>query len=892
MIAKNSLQVTIVAFLLCFMPFAVSPTLAETRVALVIGNSAYQHHQPLKNPRNDADEVVRVLKAAEFRVLDGRDLEKSQFETLLKRFLRELNNADVSLLYYSGHAVQVDGNNFLIPTNARLKDDHDLELETINLDTVRRYMQLNSRLQLIFMDACRDNPFIGRRFTRAAVQRPSGETTRGLALVRAGAGSLIAYSIDPDSVALDGNGRLSPFTSAFVKHALSPGVEIRNLLTRIRKDVRKATNNRQTPWENSSLEGSFYFVPPRPAPIVEKLHKQKVSNQLNAVALSAAAPYQPEGGGVEVTFQTLPEVGHLTIEGRKIALGTSVDAKDWDKLTYHPDKDVADTVALIGYTAADNWGNKVPAIIALSVSNTPGQEPSSGSEPETTAKKQAAKLARLRARLLASLDGPAQVPIGVGPVPIGLNAKSTSAAADGQCRLVVDAGPDKGTLRAGERIIGTGEAIGLQELSTLTFEPIVETQGTTFRIQASLVDQSGTRGEPFGLDLNPQLDPCDTLAGQPFDLQGVANPGVRAAYIEVDDARAACLEAVTNFPEVPRFVFQLGRAEQAGGQANSALGLFETAAKMGHIRANTSLGLLYAFGGKGKVDQKRAVALFKIDAERGDPYAMHSLGKRMYRGIGTKQDKKTALTMLLQAAEIGHPFPMNELGTIFKVGEGVKKDAARSLRYYTDSASRGDIFGFNNLATLFFDGFGVKQDYKQAPHLFQKAFEGGHPYAGTNIGRMYFNGQGVEKSQETAAFWYELSAERGDAWAAANRGWIALHGNKKLRNRVQSARYYALAASLTQHVSFASEKVTSASEAKKHLAQISVAEKQSAILETLAEFLGKAKPKSSKYGKTARRQVKSALKTKGFEFAGKLDADLVSLTRVLWLKNNPRFDLF
>ncbi len=864
---------------------------AETRLALVIGNGEYQHHPALKNPINDAEAVLRVLKAAEFRVLDGRNLDKYQLENLFKEYLRELNDADVALLYYSGHAVQVGGENYLIPTGAKLQNDHDLELEAINLGTIRRYMEKRSRLQLIFLDACRDNPFIGRKFTYSASPTRSNETTRGLALVQAGAGSLIAFSTDPNSVASDGDGDLSPFTQAFVQHALTPAIDIREVMTRVRRDVRRLTNNRQTPWENSSLEGNFYFVPPRPAPVVEKLHKQAVAASIAETRLTAAAPHQPEGGDLDITFDTLPDTGFLSLSGKRLAMGASINAADWAKLSYHPAAANPGTVTLIGYTVADAWGNKVPGMIAMTLSGTPvGDKPPDGNARQT--EEQISRyLGTLRTKLLGLAGKGLSPTIGVGPVPLNLGVGDLDNKTSVATRLLLTEVPANGTLRTGDRILLAGETATLKELERLTFEPIVGSEAKRLALKVEFVSASGLRSGLASVDLTPALNPCDVLAAGPFDLQGVASPGVNAAYIKAEKAREACLEAVASYPSVTRFLFQLARAEQAAGNTSQARSLFELAARKGHIRANWSLGMIYALGGQVEPDQDKATNYFSIGTEYGDPYAMHTLGKRMYRGVGIKEDRKKGLTLLLQAAEIGHTYSMNELGALFKRGEGVAKDPARSVRYYTDSAVRGDIYGYNNMGTLFESGFGVKKDHEQALHFYKRAHEGGHPYAGRNIGIMYLQGRGVEKSQTVAAFWYELSAERGDAWSAANRGWLALNGEASLRNPVEAARYYALASSLVQRVSDVKQKVTPATEAQKYFKKISKRQKQAALMEVLAELVDRKKLKTAKFDKAARALARKLLKRSGRKYSGVIETDLISLTRVLWLKKNPRFDL-
>jgi uncharacterized caspase-like protein len=221
-----------------------SPAAAERRVALVIGNGAYLRAPPLTNSVPDAQAVAETLRRLDFEVLLGTDLDKIGTEKILKRYVQSLAGADVSLFYYSGHAVQVDEQNHLIPTSAAIRTFGELALETVSLDTVLAYMRENSKVQLAFLDACRDNPFTDQA---APLARAGGNKAQGLARVSTAAGSLVAFSTEPGKVAFDGGGRLSPFTGSFVGRAVEPRVEIRRLLTRVRVDVVEATRGQQIP---------------------------------------------------------------------------------------------------------------------------------------------------------------------------------------------------------------------------------------------------------------------------------------------------------------------------------------------------------------------------------------------------------------------------------------------------------------------------------------------------------------------------------------------------------------------------------------------------------------------------------------------------------------------
>jgi hypothetical protein len=230
---------------------------ADKRVALVIGNSAYQHAPVLKNPGNDAVDMVASLRKLGFEVIEGLDLDKAAMDRTIRDFAEALNDAQVGVFFYSGHGVQVNGQNYLVPVDAQLTTAAALDFEMVPLDLVHRTMEREAKANVIFLDACRDNP-LSRNLARAMGTR-SANISRGLAAVESGVGTLISFSTQPGNVALDGNGRNSPFAGALAKRILTPGDDLSTLLINVRNDVMEATNGKQIPWEHSALRARLYF---------------------------------------------------------------------------------------------------------------------------------------------------------------------------------------------------------------------------------------------------------------------------------------------------------------------------------------------------------------------------------------------------------------------------------------------------------------------------------------------------------------------------------------------------------------------------------------------------------------------------------------------------------
>lgn len=225
---------------------------AETRLALVIGNSGYIK-APLANPRNDAQEIAQSLTQVGFTVRMLVDADQLAMRAAILAFGRELRGGDsVGVFYYAGHGVQVDGQNYLIPIGADVTDAAEIPLQAISLTELLKTMEAaESRVNIAILDACRDNPYPAR--TRSVV--------RGLAPVQSPAGTLIAFATGPGEVALDGDGPNSPYSGALAANIMEEGVPLEETFRRTRRQVLKATGNRQVPWEHSSLTGEFFFRP-------------------------------------------------------------------------------------------------------------------------------------------------------------------------------------------------------------------------------------------------------------------------------------------------------------------------------------------------------------------------------------------------------------------------------------------------------------------------------------------------------------------------------------------------------------------------------------------------------------------------------------------------------
>ncbi|RUU12796.1 hypothetical protein EOD23_06420 [Mesorhizobium sp. USDA-HM6] len=273
---------------------------AAKRVALVIGNSKYVNAVPLPNPANDAQLIASTLRNAGFDVIEGVDQDNQGMHSLISRFTEESYNADLAVIFYAGHGMQVDGKNYLIPVDAELTSPAYLKTRTVQIDEFMAALPPDPAVGVIILDACRDNPLAR---TLAASLPKSRSLGAGLAPVEAKAdgvgtgGVLIAYATDPGAIAFDGNGVDSPYSLALAKHLTEPGVEIQSALTRVRGEVTEATQGRQRPWHNASLGREVFLG--RPAAEAATV-AAPVADATKTTAAPAPAPVASEPPSWEV----------------------------------------------------------------------------------------------------------------------------------------------------------------------------------------------------------------------------------------------------------------------------------------------------------------------------------------------------------------------------------------------------------------------------------------------------------------------------------------------------------------------------------------------------------------------------------------------------------------
>lgn len=320
---------------------------AENRMALVIGNSNYTVG-PLKNPVNDAALMAETLRDAGFKVTHQEDLRYRELQRSVVIFGRELQAAGkdtVGLVFYAGHAVQADGENYVIPVDADIRDALDLEIQALPIDTLMRSLETaGNRLNIVVLDACRNNPF----------QAMSRSGSRGLAKIDAAHGTLLAYSTAPGDVASDGDTRNSPYTRALARAIRTPDLPVEQVFKQVRIEVMERTGERQIPWESSSLTGDFTFFEGEPDPVVteksvpddtaEIEYWKAVAEHNSADGYRGYLSKYPDGLFVQIAHQRLSslEAGAIRAARQKY----EADARAaWDAVKDSDDPAMLQTVA-------------------------------------------------------------------------------------------------------------------------------------------------------------------------------------------------------------------------------------------------------------------------------------------------------------------------------------------------------------------------------------------------------------------------------------------------------------------------------------------------------------------------------------------------------------------
>lgn len=844
---------------------AQAETVAGRRTALVIGNSHYQNFPELPNALNDARHVRDVLQQANFEVVLGTDLDSKALERTIRDFLRNLNDGDVALLYYSGHAVQVAGQNYILPIDASLASPYDLEAQAYNFSNLLQYMGQSSRLQIAILDACRDNPFKSG-FYYVGDKKVDVEGNKGLAATAPGLGALIVYSTAPDKVAYDGSGKLSPFSTAFADQALTPDIEVREVVTRIRNEVIKATGGRQVPWDTSSLTTSFYFVPRQNLLIMPDTTDIHVPATASRVPLHLPEPIASGPQPLTVTLTKVPSGGTLWLDGSKLETGAAVRADRLAQIAY--ERGSGSGTDSLEYQVRSADGRMASTSVNVLADALPQKEEAVATAAKPAEAKPASQEAKPQLIAMAA-------DIGTGFVGVATDQQAPRDVGNGWLRLARHTAGAQVAL--GKTILAPGDLVKVTDVGHLSVRPSIADAGENVTVALVPAVPGGKAKEPVDIKVAVSVNDCDRLAAEPLDIQAVTE-GVFPNAIDVPAALKACRKAVADYPDIARFKYQYARALYADGQFDKAVDNLRDAYREGHVRAGELLGRIYQLGVQGPRDPAKAIALFQAGAKKGDPYAQYSLAKALIYGVGTKPDVERGMKLLVSAAESGHTYAMNQLGYEYRYGTHTKADPKRALTFFEKSVSRQDVWGMLNLGLLYRDGIGVEKDPGKAMQLFEEADKGGQPAAATLIALM-MQDEGKGTPAERLAL-YRRSAERGDAWGAFDAALMITANPALADNADEAIHLYALAAS--QQTKDASDRAVAA---------LRKADRAAVGRQVQQTLIRMGQPIGTVDGVLGSKTLKAAAAALGQAAPKDPRQLLIELTRKEWISSRPRLDM-
>ncbi|MGE3625262.1 MAG: caspase family protein [Hyphomicrobiales bacterium] len=737
------------------------PLKAESRVALIIGNGAYRHATQLPNPGNDAADVAEALKRSGFETIVGLDLDQSRMQDAMIRFSRAARDADVALFYYSGHAMQFGGVNYLMPVDARLADEADLR-RMARVDEIVADLQKAKNLRILVLDACRDNPLadqLGRSIgkTRAAAMG------RGLARIESPQGMIVAFSTQSGRTADDGSGRNSPYTSAFLKH-IETAQEIGLVFRSISEDVYRDTGQQQLPELSLSLIGRYYLrgagdvpVAAPAAPLPPSAAAQAwelVKDTKDTAVLEAFLQEHPDG-----LFGALAQAKLKELKRPKVAVGVFPEKPADGAVTGEQ------ALALCDELAADRY--------------------------DTQAKQSGVT----RGLMLESVKGEEAVRA----------CEAAVREAPGEARYLYQLG------RALYRALRFGESIATLEKAA---------QGGHMAAMRMLADfhaspKAGLRRD-LGKAVEWRLKAAE--AGDTAVTSDLIKHYWKGTGVEKDRDKAA-----EWFGRGRALLRQ--RAEAGDGDAMYDLGSllayapgrlrneteavtwYQRAAEKGSVSAMSSLISHYTYPPYGfsedstKADywKRQRFAIYMEQARKGDASAMDSVGSAYMDGYGTAKNEIEGHHWRLKAAEAGYFYALSSVAIDYQYGNGVSEDKYKADQYWRRyyewrirAAEAGDADAKYYASDAYEDGEGAPKDEAKSLRLLREAADMGHTGAMTSLAINYeYGGDTYAANQQESYRWYRRSGEAenwSDTFEAENVAEFLDSGKGVRRNPAEAAQ--------------------------------------------------------------------------------------------------------
>ena len=631
-----------------------SVALAARRVALVVGNSTYAHIGRLPNPETDAADMASALRRLGFEVTTEFDADRVELTAPLRAFTRRSAAADVSLVFYAGHGIEMDGVNYLVPVDARLERDVDVRYETVTLEDLLA-STLGASLRLVILDACRNNP-LARSMQRTIARRSvSGGSFGDLSEELLGDETLVAYAAAAGTTAADGRGRNSPYTAALLAHLEQP-LEIELLFRRVRAQVLSSTNGQQRPHEYQSLVGEHYL---RAAP---------------AVTSVAVASSEPAAAGV------------LETPAGTTAAATA-ETVFWESI--RESRDPAEFELFLetfsNGTFAQLARNRLGALRAASGVSTAA--PTVVDPPSDVTFLDVAEFRvwaeRGEARAQNELGKRYENGRGVG---------QDNGVAVSWFRRAAEQGYARGQGNLGAMYYN-GAGVPRDDEAALTW----------FRRAAAQGDSRGQNGLGVLYSTGRGLPQDRAEAGRWY--RRAAEQGYAVAQDNLGVMYRDGRGVERDYGEAVRWFRRSAEQGNAAGHNNlgamygtgrgverddaEAVRWYRRAADQGHALAQSNLGVMYRDGRGVERDYGEAVRWFRRSAEQGNVRGQNNLGSMYATGRSVSRDDAEAVRWYRRAAGQGHATAQYNLGVMFENGRGLPRDRVEAVRWYRLAAEQG-----------------------------------------------------------------------------------------------------------------------------------------------------------------------------------------------------------
>jgi TPR repeat protein len=826
----------------CFMGLAAlvccvlagGPAHAEKRVALVIGNGAYTETPGLTNTINDAADMAAALQRLDFTVLKGIDLDLRAMQRLIRQFERALTGADIALFFYAGHGMQVSGQNYLVPIDARLAAEGDVDFETLPLNLVLTRMEREAKTSIVLLDACRDNP-LARNLARTMGTRGLS-IGQGLAEVKTGIGTLLSFSTQPGNVALDGSGRNSPYTTALLAHIEEPGRDMLSMLAGVRGTVIKATGGKQVPWEHTSLLGPLVL-------------KSATSTQVPLPSTGPPATSASPARAPEVECDRLaahpadPQAVTSGIPIDRIDAQRAIRACDLAKSQYPGEKRFVFQLARAHGAANDFLRQKelleeltrqdyVAAYLALGIVHFNGQGVSEDKAHGAKLFRQGAERGHVLAILslaeaLLKSAQPAERDEGVNWLRKAAQAGNVPAMlALGRTLLgSTDAGQQREAATWIEKAANAGNADAMFIIGWLHWNGQVLAQDMTkaahWMQRGAEAGNAGTM-EYFGRALLRGLGVTKDEWKAADWLRKAANAGRPSAMIQL--ARLYWhgtglpkdrSEAFRRYREAAELAINTNDTEPLCTLAQinlsgtvitkdlaEAARWFTKAAEGGCTVSMVNLGVMHLEGSGGlPKDQAKAETWFRKATEIA-PAALGCPFADAYLRGKVPPNLVQTVNWFTKAAEAGCPYSMYSMGVILAEGRGLPKDDAKAATWFakarTGLEQELDDEDSDTAAAMLADmhrrGRGVPKNDAEAFRLAQTSAERGHPVGMILVGEMYEVGRGTPKNERDAAAWYRKASEAGAEVAMLHLGRLHAEGRGLAKSEGEARERFRRAA--------------------------------------------------------------------------------------------------